>query len=359
MIEQIKKLLSNGYTYLEISKELGVNIWKLRKIIKKNDIKKDIIITEKPKKYTLCCINCKNNFKDINKNELFCSVECMDFPDVYFIRVCSESSSMLEASKKLNIKFSTFKKKALQLNCYNTNQNWNKGKTFLTDVRIKRYYKYEDYFCENSSVTRHSVKNLILKLNLLKYKCKECGINNWNGKILSLHLDHINGIRNDNRLENLRFLCPNCHSQTDTYCVKNLNVKNINDIEIENIIENVENSYSLSELFSKLGLLNNKKNKLKLERIIYNYNLKFLSFPIFEKRNIKLKKEKTKSNCICGNEIRSDNKSGFCKDCYKQPRKVENRPSLDILVKEVKEYGYSEIGRKYGVSDNSIRKWIK
>ena len=53
-----------------------------------------------------------------------------------------------------------------------------------------------------------------------------------------------------------------------------------------------------------------------------------------------------------------------CKECDKElfeliSRKVENRPSLDILVKEVKEYGYSEIGRKYGVSDNSIRKWIK
>jgi hypothetical protein len=50
------------------------------------------------------------------------------------------------------------------------------------------------------------------------YCCAICGINEWCGQRLVLHLDHINGINNDNRLENLRLLCPNCHSQTPTYC---------------------------------------------------------------------------------------------------------------------------------------------
>ena len=49
------------------------------------------------------------------------------------------------------------------------------------------------------------------------YACTTCGINEWQGKPLTLHLDHINGINNDNRIENLRLLCPNCHSQTETY----------------------------------------------------------------------------------------------------------------------------------------------
>ena len=53
------------------------------------------------------------------------------------------------------------------------------------------------------------------------YHCAECGINEWRGRPLRLHLDHINGISNDNRFENLRLVCPNCHSQTDTYCGRN------------------------------------------------------------------------------------------------------------------------------------------
>jgi 5-methylcytosine-specific restriction endonuclease McrA len=60
-----------------------------------------------------------------------------------------------------------------------------------------------------------------VKENRLEYKCANCGIKEWNNLPLSLQLDHINGVNNDHRLENLRFLCPNCHSQTDTYSGKN------------------------------------------------------------------------------------------------------------------------------------------
>jgi len=85
-----------------------------------------------------------------------------------------------------------------------------------------RAFSDEIVFVENSSHPRHRVKERIIKRNLIAYVCEECKQDsNWNGKKLVLQLDHKNGINNDNRLENLRFLCPNCHSQQDTYAAKN------------------------------------------------------------------------------------------------------------------------------------------
>jgi hypothetical protein len=78
-------------------------------------------------------------------------------------------------------------------------------------------YAIEDIFCENSTYDRSTLRNRIIREEILQYKCSECGIIDWNGNSLSLQLDHINGVPNDNRMENLRFLCPNCHSQTKTW----------------------------------------------------------------------------------------------------------------------------------------------
>jgi Zn finger protein HypA/HybF involved in hydrogenase expression len=71
---------------------------------------------------------------------------------------------------------------------------------------------------ENSTYSRQDLKRRLVKENLLKYKCSICNNpGHWNNQELVLQLDHINGINSDNRLENLRFLCPNCHTQTETY----------------------------------------------------------------------------------------------------------------------------------------------
>jgi 5-methylcytosine-specific restriction endonuclease McrA len=91
----------------------------------------------------------------------------------------------------------------------------NRGKKFASKKT------HEELFCSNSTAQRKDVKYRILKDNLIKYECNECGlIDKWNNKKLVLHLEHINGVSNDHRLENLCFLCPNCHSQTDTYAGK-------------------------------------------------------------------------------------------------------------------------------------------
>lgn len=76
-----------------------------------------------------------------------------------------------------------------------------------------------DEICVKDSTTSNWVlKRKILAANAIEYKCQSCGLSdNWNGKPLTLQLDHINGVPNDHRLINLRFLCPNCHTQTLTW----------------------------------------------------------------------------------------------------------------------------------------------
>jgi 5-methylcytosine-specific restriction endonuclease McrA len=69
---------------------------------------------------------------------------------------------------------------------------------------------------------RTHIKTRLIRAGLLENRCGECGLSEWRGKPLSVHIDHINGVKNDNRLENLRMLCPNCHSQTETYSGKNM-----------------------------------------------------------------------------------------------------------------------------------------
>lgn len=194
----------------------------------------------------------------------------------------------------------------------------------LKNILIKRKYCIEK-FEENAKKTRFGgpegktnkipdsevfttgtkstskLKNRYIKYTNCDIKCVKCGIKDtWNNEPLTLQLDHINGDSTDNRIENLRLLCPNCHSQTDTYARKNCKPKT---------------------------------------RCI--------------ECNIPITKKCIRCNKCNGKYIHSIIKE------YNRYRKVKNRPSKEELKELIENNTWVAIGKMYNVNDNSIRKWAK
>lgn len=108
------------------------------------------------------------------------------------------------------------KRRIRELNC--STEHFHSKERQATNAK----YSLDEILVENSSYANIArLKIRLVNEKRLEYKCAICGIDSWRGQRLSLQLDHINGINNDHRIENLRFLCPNCHSQTETYAGKN------------------------------------------------------------------------------------------------------------------------------------------
>ena len=143
--------------------------------------------------------------------------------DEEFVEAIKTCQSIREVLLKLNLKAAggnykcfhdRIKELDISIDHFTDPKVWNKGKTFGPKRSL-------DEYLNGIPIQSYKLKNRLLSEGLKQHKCECCGITEWNGKPAPIELDHINGNHHDNRLENLRILCPNCHAQTDTYRGKN------------------------------------------------------------------------------------------------------------------------------------------
>lgn len=110
-------------------------------------------------------------------------------------------------------------------NYLNVSRKWITTRIKKLNISIEHFVKCnyrpnkkKDILCNNSKVTYGTLKKFIMKYNVIEYICCECGQgDSWKNKPITLDLHHINGNNKDNRVDNLVFLCPNCHTQTENY----------------------------------------------------------------------------------------------------------------------------------------------
>lgn len=146
--------------------------------------------------------------------------------------VVKTSETYIEVFRKLGYKSRSMDrvtKRGLLQNIKDNNIDAGHLKHYSDSIEFNHSkFKLEDLLVENGTYKGGSanLKARLFRAKLLKEECSICKLPNiWQGRPITLQMDHINGIFNDNRLENLRILCPNCHSQTDTYAGKNSKVK--------------------------------------------------------------------------------------------------------------------------------------
>lgn len=131
-----------------------------------------------------------------------------------------ESGCLAECLRYLGL--SPFGSNSKTLKNYITLYNIDTSHFNASKARIRKPKLSVNDYLVKGRLANANLRRKIIKSGILPYKCSICGISDWMNKPISLHLDHIDGDRTNNTLENLRWLCPNCHSQTDTYAGRNI-----------------------------------------------------------------------------------------------------------------------------------------
>lgn len=251
-------------------------------------------------------------------------------------RIVSESHSIAEALRKMGYIYTDGTCHSLfKTVCEEMGVDYSHFSKYSGN-KLKR--NAEDIFIENSTAAQSTLRQHYIDGNYSEYKCALCGINEWNGKPLTLRLDHINGINKDDRIENLRWVCPNCDSQLPTYCSghKGLSAKIY-------YCEMCGRKITKGRVYCSIC-----RNNLKLgEQKVAN---KFVK--LFDKEN---DKEYYNRCPNCNKRICDGAK--MCEKCSRlNTRKVEwpTREELKILIRT---RPFVKIGEQFGVSDNAVRKW--
>lgn len=133
----------------------------------------------------------------------------------------SRAPSATKAAALLGIHYTTYRRHAYRLGVWKTNQS---GKGLSKD-RSKYSIPLESILKGNEpQYQTFKLKNRLLKENIIERKCSMCNGTVWMNRPIPLELDHIDGNKYNHKLDNLRLLCPNCHTTTDTYRGKNKRV---------------------------------------------------------------------------------------------------------------------------------------
>lgn len=192
--ELLEKYCNNGLTIQAISRNENISCTAIRYWLRKFGLR-------------------TKGWSNINKDELIVAIrDSESYNEVFGKLNRTSTSGNYKLLKRLILKFNIDVSHFL-----NTSE-------LMIRLHSQKKIPIEDILVANSRTSRATVKKIILDNKLLEYVCCECGQHDvWLGKKMTLILDHINGINNDHRLENLRFVCPNCNSTLPTHCRKNKN----------------------------------------------------------------------------------------------------------------------------------------